>query len=33
MKSVLLVQIKEALLGNIGIGSLVPMEIIAETHP
>lgn len=33
MKSVILVQVNEALVGDIGIGNLIPMEIIAETHP
>lgn len=33
MKSVILVQVNEALVGDIGTGNLIPMEIIAETHP
>lgn len=33
MKSVILVKIKEALIRNIGIGNLIPMDIIAETYP
>lgn len=33
MKSVILVQIREKFVGNIGIGNFVLMETIAETYP